>query len=279
MALKMTVKKHIGLLTLHGKAGQIAPAFMSSFASNLVLTTDFDTDLLGSFTGEPPRLKTPQECAIEKASLAADLTSLDAGIGSEGSFGPGPYGLGIMNRELIAYVDTALGFKVLGQFNGPILVKGLEVNADERKQLEEAELLLSQVPAGQGLVLQLADNLSVQQKGLSVDEVRSMLPHWLAQGTVKLSYDLRAHQCPARQVHIIKAAQNLVERLKCECPKCSTPGFWPEHYETGLPCELCNTPTEKIKHRIAKCQHCLHTDIYQEAEAFAQPDYCPRCNP
>ena len=270
----MSIVNRIALLTLHGKLEQIAPVFAKSLNAIVELTTQFDTDTLGTFTGEPPRLKSPEECALEKAQLAIKLTGLNAGLGSEGSFGPGPYGFGTFNRELIAYVDAINGYQVIGHFTGPIIVKTIDV-----KQREDAKVFLDEVPKNQGLVLQLTDDLSKVKKGLTVDDVQNELEQWLKQGTVRLSYDLRAHQCPARQVHISKAASNLVERLLCVCPACQAPGFWPDRYETGLPCELCHTATNKIKTRIAQCGHCDHTQMNPVAEAYAQPDFCPRCNP
>ena len=72
------------LLTKHHKLALIAPALAT--AGIQVRSTDaFDTDTLGSFSGETPRLQTPLECARTKARLAAELTGLPIGIGSEGS--------------------------------------------------------------------------------------------------------------------------------------------------------------------------------------------------
>lgn len=270
----MIVQPQIALLTLHGKAGQIAPVFKAAFGSDVVLTTDFNTDLLGSFTGEPPRQKTAQECAFEKANLGITLTGLNAGIGSEGSFGPSPYGFGTFNQELIAYIDLKHNWRVVGRFSGPIAVKSVDITA-----IKEAEHFLATVPEGQGLVIKMLNNAHHLVKGLSAADVAIMLPNWLLNGALNISYDLRAHQCPARQSHIVKAAENLVARLQSMCPSCNAPDFWPDQFETGLPCEWCETPTEKIKSRTAHCQYCLHSETYSVVESFAQPDFCPRCNP
>tara|TARA_R110002126_G_scaffold12196_18_gene53209 strand:- start:2464 stop:2820 length:357 start_codon:yes stop_codon:yes gene_type:complete len=73
------------MLTRHDKGRLIAPA-LNQLGWQLTELNSFDTDSLGSFAGEYPRFMTAQECAFRKAALAAELSGLDIGLGSEGSF-------------------------------------------------------------------------------------------------------------------------------------------------------------------------------------------------
>ena len=67
--------------------------FIEGMAKGMAVLESFDTDSLGSFAGERLRFMSPQECALRKAAIAADVSGCDIGIGSEGSFSPGPYGI------------------------------------------------------------------------------------------------------------------------------------------------------------------------------------------
>lgn len=66
--------QRIGLLTRHGKQRIIAPLMDRHLGARLVHTDDFDTDSLGSFSGETPRTMSALECATHKARLACELT-------------------------------------------------------------------------------------------------------------------------------------------------------------------------------------------------------------
>ena len=103
------------ILTQHDKARLIAPA-LHRLGWQLSELSSFDTDTLGSFSGERPRFMSPYECALRKAAIAAELSGADIGIGSEGSFSPGPYGLGTFNLELLCCVNVAAGWAVTGRF-------------------------------------------------------------------------------------------------------------------------------------------------------------------
>lgn len=264
----MTVKA--ALLTLHGKAELIAPA-LQELGWQLTTLDSFDTDSLGSFAGERARFMTPQECALRKAAIAAELSGSDIGIGSEGSFSPGPYGIGTFNLELICCVDISAGWAVTGQFYGPAAVQQWQIS--DSAALEQA---LSSIPDGQKLLLQQADHVS---KGLSVEAARQQALAWLAKDSVTVSFDLRAHCCPERQEHIRQAAADLVARIKRICPQCDTPGFWPNNAIKGLPCADCGAPSSLTKARQACCQRCSYTETFAAEQQYASAQYCQVCNP
>ena len=264
----MTLKAAI--LTQHDKARLIAPA-LSTLGWQLSELSSFDTDALGSFSGERPRFMSPYECALRKAAIAAELSGADIGIGSEGSFSAGPYGLGTYNLELICCVHISQGWAVTGRFYGPSQAQQWQIQT-----LSQLDAALASVPAGQHLLLQQGGYL---QKALDSDTCRTLACERLAQGELQLSYDLRAHLSPERQQHIALAAQNLAERLQSCCPVCATPGFWPDIAIAGLPCESCGAPTPLTAQKQACCTRCQHKQYYPVSAPCAQSQYCPECNP
>ncbi|MEO3680075.1 DUF6671 family protein [Rheinheimera fenheensis] len=258
------------VLSRHQKAALIAPA-VEALGWQLIELDSFDTDSLGSFAGERPRFMSPHECALRKAALAAELSGLDIGIGSEGSFSAGPYGLGTYNLELICCVHLSQGWAVTGRFYGPSQAQQWQIQT-----LSQLDTALASVPAGQHLLLQQGKYL---QKALDVSTCRILAREQLAQGELQLSYDLRAHLSPERRQHIALAAQNLAERLQSCCPVCTTPGFWPDTAIAGLPCEDCGAPSTLTKARQACCQRCGHQHTFAVEQHFAKAQYCQWCNP
>lgn len=264
----MTVQ--VALLTMHDKARLIAPA-LRCLDWELSVQSNFDTDSLGSFSGERQRFMSPYDCALRKAALAADLSGLDIGIGSEGSYSPGPYGLGTFNLELLCCVNVTAGWVVTGRFYGPSMAQQWQIS--DTTQLHQA---LETVVTGQHLLLQQGQLIV---KGLSAEQAARRASVMLQQGVLTLSYDLRAHLNPERQVHITKAATDLVSRIQSVCPNCGIPGFWPDKTISGLPCEACGIPTSLTLRKEACCQRCDYRQVQPIAASFANPQYCPECNP
>lgn len=265
-----TMKITAALLSRHQKARLLRPA-LQNLGWQLCEVDSFDTDSLGSFAGEHPRFMSPNECALRKAAIAADLSGCDLGIGSEGSFSAGPYGIGTFNLELISCVNISAGWAVTGRFYGPSSAQQWQIR--DSAALEQA---LAGIPDGQKLLLQQATFVS---KGLSVEQARQQALAWLAKDRITLSFDLRAHCCPERQEHIRQAAADLVQRIKRICPQCHTPGFWPDQAIKGLPCADCGAPSSLTKARQACCQRCGYAETFAADEQYASAQYCQVCNP
>jgi hypothetical protein len=267
------------LLTKHHKLALIGPA-LAKVGISVIDTDAFDTDTLGSFSGETPRLQTPLECARTKARLAAELTGLPIGIGSEGSFGGGPYaGLVNWDDELLLLVDTRTGQEIMAFASGPVPLASLETD-----QLAAISQHLQQHDAAQGWICRYGAGVV---KGLvGFDQINSALAtaglvvdgHSLSE-KIKLQPDLRAHLCPARQSYIQQAANQLAERWLSLCPSCHKPDFWRKAVETGLPCEVCHYPTGRIKSYTKKCDCCGYVEQEPTGVEFADQGHCPLCNP
>lgn len=264
------MKQTVAMLTRHDKARLIAPA-LAQFGWQLTEIDSFDTDTLGTFAGEQTRFMTAQECAFRKAALAADLSGLNIGIGSEGSFSVGPFGIGTYNLELICCVNVTAGWAVTGRFYGPSLARQWQIA--DGQALQQA---LADVEPDQHLVLQQGSYL---KKALTAAQAHNLALLRLAQGDVTLSYDLRAHLSPERRFHIQQAADDLARRLQHCCPHCATPGFWPDKAIPGLPCEACGVPTSLTRYRQAVCQRCDFMATEPVAATHASQQYCQECNP
>lgn len=267
--------KTFALLTLHGKEQSIAPVLWEKLNVTIVHTDAYDTDSLGTFSGETERTLAPVDCAKKKAELACSLTGVPIGLGSEGSFSPGHFGLMTFNEELLACVNTEDHWAVVGRSYQPCSVREQQCqNADE------LAVFISNTPLNQGLILKAQGHLG---KGLvGSPAIYEQLYQWFGNTLpwpMTISYDLRAHHCPERRERIAKAAENLAERLLSVCPNCDRPGFWPDQLRFGLPCQWCGTPTNAILQRIALCQYCNYQQLFDVEEEFAEPSYCPRCNP
>ena len=84
----------LALLTRHGKERVLGPAFAAELRCEVVLVGGYDTDRLGTFTRDVIRPGSQLEVAREKARIGMAQAGLPRALSSEGSFVPGPLGLG-----------------------------------------------------------------------------------------------------------------------------------------------------------------------------------------
>ncbi|MDP5065190.1 MAG: hypothetical protein NWQ24_10970 [Haliea sp.] len=269
----------MALLTRHAKDEWIAPPLLS-LGVTLSVTDAFDTDQLGTFSGEVERKLTPLECARRKAQLACELTGLDFGLGSEGSFGGGPMpGLLNWDEELLVFWDRSAGQEIVAYAAGPVRVSSCQWRSPERLEAHIAandakQAWIIRHPAGvmKGLcgAAELLDQLHhTVLPGMSDDQAAS----------ITIEPDLRAMHCPERQIYIYQAAQQLAARLQSLCPRCAAVNFWPSTQVPGLPCEDCGAPTPLPLAAIVQCQ-CCEYEIRQPVEhTVADPQHCSWCNP
>jgi hypothetical protein len=263
------------ILTRHGKEKILGPVLEAGLGVQLAHTDGYDTDRLGTFSGEVPRTLSPLACARKKAELACEMTGTDVGLGSEGSYGGGPFGALIpWNTEIIVWYDRARDWQIVASAAGP--------TSAAKETFPDAETLLefaSGVEAGQGVILRSGQSLV---KGIAdacaLKRVLEELPVSDRAGPYTLEFDLRAHHSPERRKRIGEAAENLVNRLLSLCPDCARPGFWFDQAIFGLPCQACGYPTERVGCRVARCESCGREQQQVLAES-ADPLYCSCCNP
>lgn len=78
------------IATQHEKERVIAPILERELGVQCIINKGFDTDKLGTFSGEVERTDDPITTARNKCLMAMDLANCDLVISSEGSFGPHP---------------------------------------------------------------------------------------------------------------------------------------------------------------------------------------------
>jgi len=267
----------LALLTRHQKLPLVASA-LAPLGFNLQLTEAFDTDQLGTFSGEIARTQTPLQAALHKAKLAAELTGARYGLGSEGSFGGGPLpGLLNWDQELLVWFDTQTGQQVVAEASGAVSIR-----AQPFTTLASLHDILTQAPSGQAWMLQL-DTTAKQPmyKGLqSQADIEAALTGsgWQSGQSVTLLPDLRAMHCPERQQYIRQAAMQLAAQLQQRCPACGAADFSVKSQQRGLPCASCLTATTAVLWRVQRCDCCGH-QLNLRTEQLADPACCPQCNP
>lgn len=272
----------VAFLTQHGKDNLLRAPFLSKTGLSLIRATGFDTDLLGTFSREVPRLGSQLDAARTKALKGIELTGLSLGLGSEGSFCMDPVG-GLLpwNTEVLVLHDSETRREIVGIAQG--IGGGAQVTVSSREELQKSAQQLG-FP-GHGLMLRAADSSdAVIFKGLQTpeallkafDTAQAKSPS----GTVIAETDLRAHMNPTRQQMISRAADNLIAKYLSHCPQCQASGFWETNRVSGKPCAWCDAPTRLPVATIWTCPACSYTEHRPEsATPLADPSQCDFCNP
>ncbi|MEO0066871.1 MAG: hypothetical protein RI983_2197 [Bacteroidota bacterium] len=267
--------------TMHGKEQVIAPVLESSIGVICHVPAVFNTDLLGTFSGEIERVLDPVETVRKKCLMAMDFLGCDLGIASEGSFGPHP-GIPFLhaNDEWLIFIDQKHGIEILvRELSLETNFQGREVSAGD-----ELEGFLASVKFPQhSVMIRTLKQPNHWIKGIGSRESLEMAIQDLQIGDSRfwIETDMRAMHNPTRMGVIEKAAQKLVTAILSTCPSCSMPGFVVSSDTRGLPCELCGLPTNAVLSHLYTCKHCsfeqeLNFPLGKQKE---DPMYCQRCNP
>jgi hypothetical protein len=275
----------LGVVTRHGKEAAIAPAFLAALPLRAVVPVDaFDTDVLGTFSGERPREAGPLETAGRKAREGAAAGGLDLVIASEGSFGPYPPAPFLTcDEEVLALYDA----------RDDRLFTHRHVSLDTRAGGEHATTI-DAVRAfagrmgfpGHGLVLRPAEQVAqgdrivkgIQDPGQLVREAERFIA---GHGGVWVETDLRAMMNPTRMAVITETAERFVRELATPCPACGAVHFRVTGTVIGLLCAWCGTPTEGVRALVRSCWRCGHSEerTRDDGRTTADPQHCPACNP
>lgn len=274
--------EEIALLTQHGKQGVIAPALEDKLNCRVRHIDSYNTDLLGTFTLDVPRLGTQLEAARKKACIGMDLTGLAYGLGSEGAFIPDPFlGMAPWNIELVVFVDRRRDIEVVGIAQG---------GGNFSHLLTDKWQAVENFARDVGFPAQL---LVVRPQNEHDPRIRKDIDTWdklgnafawavaeAKNGQIFVETDGRAHGNPTRMANIALAAANLAARLASPCPACSTPGYWQVDHVAGLPCAACGAPTKVSQAQVYGCLKCAHRETRPTAgPAHADPGRCDVCNP
>jgi hypothetical protein len=253
------VGRKLVIATKHDKEKVIGPLIAEYLGAEWFINTDFDTDLLGTFSGEVERKDDALITLKNKCLLAMEASNCDLGIASEGSFGPHPtLFFGHADDELLIFIDKKNDLEIYSRelstetnFGGAVI-----------RNLTEAEEFASKhgFPEHALIVKNRQENFDYIQKGVNNS---SDLSHFVEECLSK--YD----------------SVYLETDMRAKCPECKTHGFSVTEVKSGLRCEWCSSPTDSILYHLLTCQKCSFSEkeFYPNGKKFEDPMYCSFCNP
>lgn len=278
----MFQERKLIIATKHKKESVIAPILEKELGVCCFIDTAFDTDILGTFTGEIERALDPISTAREKCLRAMELNNCDLGVASEGSFGPHPSMFFVnADDEFLIFIDNKNGIEVIvRELSTSTNFNGRQIQ-NQRELLEFANQ--TEFPK-HGLILRKSKDENIDiYKGITNVEVLKRTFEYLHSryNSVYVETDMRAMYNPTRMSVIEKATQKLVQKIKSTCPQCQMPGFGVTEARKGLECNLCGSPTSSTLSYIYVCQHCKFTkeEMYPNKKTTEDPAYCDYCNP
>lgn len=273
--------REVALLTQHGKESVLAPTLKESIGCIVTTVEGYDTDLLGTFSRDIPRVGTQIETARKKARIGMELARLPLGIASEGAFGPDPFtGMFSWNVEILIWIDNENDLEIVAMSQGKTnLANVLTTN------WKEAEAFAKKAGFPE-------HHLMVRPEGEDDPRIRKGICEWddlhaafvwgqeqSENGSVFIETDMRAHANPTRMNNIRLAAEELANKLSSLCPACGAPGYWVIERVAGLKCKRCGQPTRDTRAEVYGCSKCAHQATIERTEAYADPGHCDDCNP
>jgi hypothetical protein len=270
------------IVTKHSKEKVIAPIFKKKLEIESFIVSDFDTDSLGTFTGEKERADDAITTARKKCLTALHLSGCDMAIASEGSFGQHPSLFFIpADEEILLFIDLKNNLEIIIR---EVSTK-TNFNAKEINNREELDSFAIQARfPDHGLILMRSkEDVTFIEKGIrSWEKLRQKFEEFkLYSDTVYIQTDMRAMHNPMRMKVIELACEKLVEKIKSKCPHCFTPGFATTEEFPGLPCELCQLPTNSSISSLSVCCKCKFglEKKFPHGKKFEDAQFCNFCNP
>lgn len=270
------------IATKHKKEKVIAPLVTECLQAECFVSEEFDTDTLGTFTGEVERKDDPLTTVRNKCIKAMELYQSDLCIASEGSFGPHPSLFFLSaNEEILIFIDRQHELEIIArEISTETNFDGEEIQTEEqlfrfaeRAQFPSHALILCEAKAAKTEII----------KGITDwNHLKYSFQQLLERyGSVYVETDMRAIYNPTRMKVIERAAQKLMEKISSCCPKCNTPGFGVSEAKAGLPCKWCYSPTRSTLSYLYKCPKCAFTKevLYPHDRTTEDPAYCDICNP
>jgi len=270
------------IATRHGKEKVIQPVLEKNLGVHCFVSHDFDTDQLGTFTGEIPRVDSPLETLRKKCLMAMEHTGADLAVASEGSFGPHPHVYMIpANEEFLILIDHVNQLE--------IIVRELSISTNFSSQEITSYDSLKNFAESAGFpshALILRDDRDstrdvvkgIQDEQVLKNEFERMIRQY---GKLYAETDMRAMNNPKRMEVIAAATVKLVTLVHQTCPVCGTPGFDIIKIIPGLPCANCSLPTRSAHSHMYGCKKCgcEKEELSPNKKETEDPMYCDYCNP
>lgn len=270
------------IATKHEKEKVIAPILEKELGVKCFVSENFDTDTLGTFTGEIERKDDPLTTVKNKCLLAMELNNCDLAIASEGSFGAHP-SLFFVNAddEFVYLIDKKNNLEIWSrELSTNTNLHGSEIKSESDLMTFADKVLF---PSHRLIMKKAKDDITEIRKGIC--DKKELLAHfnYLISnfGTVYVETDMRAMYNPTRMKVIEKATNNLIAKLNYFCPQCDTPGFDVTNAKEGLPCKQCKFPTRSTLAYIYECKKCNYKSEvqYPHQKYVEEPIFCDICNP
>jgi hypothetical protein len=278
----MFLNKEILIATQHGKEQVMQPLLEEKLGFKCFINQSFDTDTLGTFSGEMEREDDALQTLRKKCTIAMNENNFKVVIASEGSFGAHPsLFFAPANDELVMFLDKENDLEIIAR------TLSIETNYNSEEIKLETELLdfarASLFPS-HALILQSSlKNAEFLFKGITnekdlLDSFNKIKEKY---STVFVSTDMRAMFNPTRMKIIKETTEKLILKLNSFCPSCDFPGFDVVEVVSGLRCSQCNLPTKSTLSHLLICKKCAFTKtkMYPYSKAFEYPTYCNYCKP
>jgi len=270
------------IATKHEKEKVIAPILEMELGVKCLVPSGFDTDAMGTFTGEVERRDDPLTTVRNKCKLAMEISNCDLAVASEGSFGPHPsiYFLPA-DDEIICFMDRRNELEIITRE----LSTETNFNASEIKSENQLiDFANAAIFPSHGLIIRKSQfDFSEIKKGITDWETLLNVYQKFTKsfGMAYVETDMRAMYNPTRMKVIEKATQKCANRINSLCPECRSPGFGITDARKGLPCALCSFPTRSTLSYIHTCQKCNFSkeEKYPFGKTKEDPMYCDLCNP
>jgi hypothetical protein len=280
--MKTFSNRKLLVATKHHKEKVIAPIFEKGLGVSCYVSDEFDTDTLGTFSGEVQRKDDALTTLKKKCLLAMEKNHTDLVIASEGSFGAHPsVFFASADDELLMLLDAKNELEIV------VREISLDTNFKASTITNETELLefaqSAQFPS-HGLIIKPAENNhSKVIKGImDLTSLKKYFTEFKNEfGGAYVETDMRANFNPTRMKVIEKTAQKLLKAVQSICPNCETPGFTVTKSIPGLPCNWCKTPTASTLSYLYTCKKCefIKEEFFPHQKRTEDPTYCDLCNP
>lgn len=278
----MFQSRRLLIATKHEKESVIAPLAEKALGVSCFVPKDFDSDLLGTFTGEVDRKLDPIATARQKCLMAMEMTDCDLAIASEGSFGQHPSLFFVKaGEEFLIFIDKKNNLEIISR------ELSTETNFNGRELKTEEALFEFANSVGfpsHGLILRKGreENADIFKGITDEKQLKNVFGHLQQKyGSVYVETDMRALYNPTRMGVIEEATKKLLDKINSQCPQCSMPGFGITDAKSGLKCSLCGSPTRSTLSYIRQCLHChyLEEEMFPHKKKDEDPMYCDFCNP
>lgn len=267
---------------IHGKEIVMAPLLEMELGVKCFTNKKFNTDALGTFTGDIERELSPFDTLRKKCLKAMEWAGCTLGVASEGTFGPHPQiGLIPSDTEMVILIDTVNNLEITASW----ISTNTNLGAIETNDFDELKkfALQSGFPS-HGIILRPSEKVFVDMRK-GINDWQLLLAEFLRMenkyGKVYAETDMRAMMNPTRMEVIETATAELIKRVKSVCPICAMPGFTVANSKPGLQCNSCGFPTRSALIHVYKCQSCGHIkeQLYPNQKTNEDPMYCDHCNP